>query len=341
MLKYIFNRVKSSNVQIETKFESIRDQGTKILQQDISPDKFSKLESRIRVEFSLYHRWHAKNAMPGQLENEIAAVKKVAGLARVFMFHGDGRVREAALNNLTGPLIAPANVYALFWRMNDWSPIVRDTAKRALQRCLPTTPAIVIYPALKALLPAISTWGRWSAEGPESVNEILMRQDIAELVCQDLLGSGQSGLGQLFREICSNSYIDQQLETILVQSPLPHIRAMALEMLISGQAKWPTRTKRKVWIDKSMNVYRLVPKFKSRDLTIKNDIVTSLRIGAQDKASIVRKRTADGLIAHRKREDIRKQLEEISEILIADKNYGVQTRMDFLNRKREEERFST
>ncbi|TLP61430.1 hypothetical protein FEE96_14400 [Parasedimentitalea maritima] len=337
MIWNIFKKgTDTSSEKLDPKVERYRDLGTRILQSETRPEHFTKLEYRIRAEFSLYHRWSSNKKVKHLLNAEIAAAQQLTGLPLIFMFHGDGRVREAALKHLEGPLVAPANVYSLFWRMNDWSPIVRDAAKHAARKCLPTTPATVIYPALKAMLPHVPNWGRWSNEGPAFVDATLMRQDVAELLLRDIIETSQPRLGQLFREIFRNPWIDQHLEHVARKAALPHIRAIALDALLTRKVRWPTWKCKTVWIDRSMGGYRKEPTFFDRDLKIDVDVPLCLRLGAQDRASIVRKRAADGIIAFRNDEVLRLHIDEISKILKNDKNIGVISRMDFLHRKRQE-----
>ncbi len=321
----------------DARFEEMRDQGTKILQSMTQPDAFPKLELHLRRTFSLYHRWSADRTTTQLLRDEISAAERVVGLARVFMFHGDGRVREVAINHLHGPLIAPASVYALFWRLNDWSPVVRAAALKATKRCLPVTPAVVVAPALKALLPHIASWGRWGQAGPDAVNTLLMRQDVAGALLRDIVETRQSGLGLLLRELCRNPWMDQHLTRIAEEAALPHLRFMAFDALISGTVRWPARERRKIWIDRSLGKYRYAPAFHDRDLTVERDVPALLLTAAQDRSSMVRKRAADGLIALRGRRDLAARLAQIAHALEHDKNIGVQGRMAFLHRKCAEE----
>lgn len=314
-----------------------RDRGTQILLSAAQPTEFTKLEHRIRDELSLHQRWQSDRDTSRLLRQEIAAVEAIPGLAEVFMFHGDGRVRQAAMQHIDGPLMAPACVHALFQRLNDWVPEVRDTAMRAAERCLPATQADVIAPALAALLPHVASWGRWSQSGPEAVDALLMRQDVADRMLRDIVETRQSGLGLLFREICRNPWVDQHLERVFRDARLPHIRAMALDALISGKMRWPTRGVRKVWIDRSMGVFRLEQAYLDRDLTARVDIAECLHRAAQDRASMVRKQVADALIALRNTDVAGDRMEEIAGLLTHDTNPGVRGRMDFLHRKQSED----
>ena len=335
--KFFRDMFSAPNAGFSERYEHCLQRGTEILQSAKLPSEFARLERRIHEEFSLFHRWSTDTQTTRLLDDEIMATKSVPGLSRVFMFHGDGRVRAAALDQLQGPLIAPGSVYALFWRLNDWVPEVREIAKRAIERCLPTTPAVVIVPALKVLLLHVPSWGRWSQDGPETINALLMRQDVVESLLQDIISTRQSKLGLIFREISRNPWVDQHLEKVLREAKLPHIRAMALEALISKRMRWPERKSRKVWIDQYMKKYRVEQVFSERELTSAVHLPTCLLLGAKDQASIVRKRAADGVIAFRNSDILSEQLDELVDLLDEDKNLGVQGRIEFLKRKLSEE----
>lgn len=318
-------------------FMRIRDRGTQLLQLMREPDDLRNAERFVRSEFSLYHRRTGVREVDALCRKEILAVEQLPGLSRVFMFHGDGRVREAALRNLEGPLISPASAYALFWRLNDWAAQVRNAAQDALQRSMPMTPAIVIIPALRALLPYVASWGRWSHEGQQALDAMLMRQDVVQLLVEEIVTTRRAQLGLQFREICRNPGVDTHLERMLREARLPHIRAMALDVLLSRRAIWPTRERRQVWIDRSMGRYRYEQVFLKRDVTVTADPYALIVTGLKDRAAIVRKCAADGLIALRHDADIGPKLDEIVASLEDDPNAGVRERLDFFRRKRMEE----
>lgn len=318
-------------------FMRIRDRGTRLLQSMREPDDLRNAERFVRSEFLLCHRWSGVRDQDVLRRKEMLAVEQLPGLSRVFMFHGDGRIREAALRNLDGPLIAPANAYALFWRLNDWAAQVRDAAQDAVQRSMPMTPAIVIIPALRALLPYVASWGRWSQEGRQALDAMLMRQDVVEVLVEEIVTTRRAQLGLQFREICCNPGVDPHLERMFREARLPHIRAIALDVLLSQRAIWPARERRQVWIDRSMGRYRYEQVFLKRDVTVTADPYALIVAGLQDRAAMVRKCAADGLIALRHDPDIGPKLDEIVASCGEDPNAGVRERLDFFRRKRMEE----
>lgn len=316
-------------------FARALDQGKSILHSTSDPQALNKIEGKIRSELNLHYRWSSnKRGIPQAARKEIRAVQKIPELTHVFIFHGDGRVREEAIRNLAGPLPTPANVYALFWRLNDWVPQVRSLSYKALKRVIPNTSAEVIVPALKATLPHLNSWGRWSSEGPKAVREILARPDITTHMLEDLKLTRQPRLGQIFRELSRSSVIDEHIESLFVTAPLPHIRTVALDMLLSGKARWPTGKTKQIWINRSMGEYRTETIYDHREISIPVSKIDLITLGALDRSAMVRRRAADGLIALRNDPNLRAELESIATRLQEDPNIGVRNRIDFFSRKK-------
>lgn len=315
------------------RFSRVLDHGQRILHSTIDPRDFSKTEKMLRSTLQLYSRWPSdQNYSLKAVRREIQAVREMPNLADVFVFHGDGHVREEAMRNLRGPLMAPVSVYAIFWRMNDWVPEIRNVSFDALNRVLPQTPAPIIVPALFAVLPHMNSWGRWSSEGSEAVRKVLTRPDVFEHVVDNLKMKRQPRLGQIFREISRNAVIDQHIEGIFVNSPLPHIRAIALDMLLSGKAHWPTGEVSRVWIDRSMGKYRLEIVHDQRAISTNIDKVDLIAKAAADSSAMVRRRSVDALIELIQNNECLDELEAIVSSLKGDPNVGVRERLLFLAR---------
>ncbi|PRZ42374.1 hypothetical protein [Tritonibacter scottomollicae] len=314
-------------------FARILEQGTRILRSTSAPNALNKIEDRVRSELRLHSRCYPeKEDTLNAAREEIRTVRELPDLAQVFIFHGDGRVREEAVRNLEGPLLTPASVYGLFWRLNDWVPQVRSLADEALKRVMPTTTAPIVVPALTAILPHLNSWGRCSGEGRSAVREIMGRPDIAAHLVEDMKTTIQPRLGQILRELSRNPEIDQHIESLFVAALLPHIRAMALEMLLSGQARWPTGRSRRVWIDRSMDKYRNENVYDHRDISIQASKIDLIAVGALDRSAMVRRRAADGLISLRNDPVLRDDLDAIAARLQDDPNIGVRNRIEFYGR---------
>lgn len=321
------------------RFVALRDRGVRILGAASEEPGFKHLEAKVRQELGLYSRWNYAYTEATRLrKSEILAVQQVPGLAEVFLFHGDGIVREAAIDNLQGPLMVPCSVFALFWRLNDWAPPVRRAALQAVARVMPWTSAVVIVPAVKAVLPHFRTWQRWGTRGPEALEALLHREDVATLLLQEVAATQQSGLGLIFRELCRSPHVDAHLEHVFLHAPLPHVRMMALDMLLSNEAWWRVQKTKIEWIDRSIGVGRRVHERAKRELTVKVDPLNLVKAAVKDKAAMVRKRAADAVIALRHQPQIFEDLEKIAVDLLQDPNVGVRARAEFFMRKCAEER---
>lgn len=317
------------------KYVRIRDEGISLLKSETDVRNFSSLESRIRSKFALtfYRRYSHKTGLLQVAAEERIAMQQVSGLASVFMFHGDGRIREEAIHNLHEPMLAPANVYALYWRLNDWAPEVRQASLAAVNRVMPPTEASIIVPALWAILPYAYTWGRWSEEGAKEIDKILTRPDVATVFLDEIKSTRRSHLGLIFRQLSKTPWIDLHVESVFRDAPLPHIRAIALDMLLTCSARWPTGQKRRVWTNRSVGEFRTEPVFAKREITIEVDAIELIAAGAMDRSAMVRRRAVDGLIALRHNPDIIAAMPQIVTHLREDPNIGVRTRIEFLLRK--------
>lgn len=321
-------------------YKRLLNEGTRIIQAASRPDQFEATYCALRdtlwspPDWDYDEQYYASRTL--RRKKNVKAVEQIPSLAEVFLFHQDGYVREAALQQLDTPLTAPASIYALFWRTNDWVPEVREAAHEALARVLPQTSADVIVPALKAALPRIASWGRWSQAGPEMITALAQRDDVASALVDDIIQSEGAALTVVFRELCKTPKVDPQLERIFRTAHQPHIRAMALQTLLSGKARWPLPQRRKVWIDKPSGRSRIELQFQSRDITVDADVLGLLQRAVTDRASIVRKHALDGMIALRHDREMAHTLDALVAGLEDDPNSGVRSRVAFFQRKRQE-----
>lgn len=315
-------------------FVNMRDEGLAILAATVLADEMGKLEQALRKRFSLYARWDGARHL---LAGDLAALKAEPELSLIFLHHGDGRLREAALTQMSGPVRFAASVYGLYWRLNDWEPRVRDAAAAAMKRCLPETPAETLVPAFWTLLLRAGNWGRWTAEGRGAIDALIARPDIADALVREITVTKRPRSSLVFGHLARNPAVDPQLETIFLSARQPHIRAMALDSLLAGRVRWQTGEKTTVWKEQIYGTYRLEPVFQERALTIEPDVCGLLEAGAGDKAAIVRKQVADGLIRFRKDAAIAGLVDRLASRLEGDPNSAVRDRIAFLRRKQSEE----
>lgn len=183
-------------------------------------------------------------------------------LAWMFIFHRDGRLREAALRQIGGGLESPFLVAAVALRLNDWAAPVRAAARACAERTFPQTQASVLARAMPFLMSRRDHWRRWNEE-PAILAASLARPDVAAALA-DLFRTGEfGGLARAFRQALRQPGIDRYLLDLASRARQPAVRAMALEALIDGQASWIEGFERQ-WIDKVYGKSRLRPVFERR-----------------------------------------------------------------------------
>jgi hypothetical protein len=221
---------------------------------------------------------------------------RTPGLEYLFVFHRDGRLREAALLKITGGLPSPFLFAAVLWRLNDWAAPVRQAATRCARRSFPATRPAVIARAAAELLVRQATWRRWEAER-SILNEVFGRSDVAaelaDLMSVETVGPQASTLRYALR----TPALDQHLERIASRARQPSVRAVALGTLIDRKAEWPSGTALR-WINKPMGVQRRETVFDHRLLTVTPSRRALIERGINDRSAVVRRVALTGIIRH-------------------------------------------
>ena len=277
----------------------------------------------------LYHYWQRPNARSTVLHQ----LKRSPGLQYLFVFHGDGTIREAALRKMVSGLPSPFLFAAIAWRLNDWGPPVWRAAAECARRVFPLTAAPVIADAALALLSRENSWRRWTDERAILI-ETLGRSDVAPSFI-DLIRRRQTGaVASVLRRALQQESFDFYLQQLAQEAAQPAVRAVALQALLEGFANWPSGFERQ-WVDKSMGITRRVKVFDRRPLSpmvmqtqpmLRRQLILS---AVADRSAIVRKVALDGLI--RCRDEI-PDAKEIAAPLILDRAASVRDRARFLLR---------
>lgn len=272
----------------------------------VDPASFPRAADGIRSRFQLYNRstWNHYGAQGLEKRAaELVQLSRSPDLAQVFLFHGDGFIREAALHRLSGPILLPVVAYGLLERLNDWSPQVRSAAVPAFDRCfLCSNPEILQGPVWICLQNG-KRWSRWNGGYDRLVAAILSHERLTALLLQRLLEDRSAGSGTVFHALCRDPRFDRFLAQIASQAKPPSLRARAVDSISRGKAFWPLGTSRKVWTDKPLGLYRLEPDYGSRPLSFPHDALSILTKATGDPSAVVRRVALDGVIALR--EDIR------------------------------------
>ena len=275
------------------------------------------------------YRWRRS---PSLLENlfrqrvtDKEQLLQLPDLQYLFLFHFDGRVREAALQRTTGGLPSPFLFAAVALRLNDWVEQVREAALGCANRCFPLTSADVIADAAEALLLRQQSWGRWGKER-EAIDAVFKREDVATRLAADLVEAQTGPASRILRFLLEHDAVDQHLERLAEESKQPSVRALAVKTIADMQASWPVGYEWK-WLDKPMGLRTRMPKMNYREISIPIATKGIITKAALDKSAVVRRTSLDALIRHRLG---RNEAQQIASQLTADANRSVRERAEFI-----------
>lgn len=228
-------------------------------------------------------------------EDAERTLSRTPRLAHLYVFHGSGYARQAALNAWNGPPDSPLFLAAIAGRLNDWVPEVRTAAKRCAERWFPRASPEGVAGAFEHLIERQDVLGRWSRDESQLVEDMLYRKDVLEIVADQLLLRLSGPAQRTLRYALRRPGLDAALPRLAVDAALPDVRAVALKTLIDQRATWISRFEMQ-WVDKRYGSARRVPVTAERDVGHDIDIQQLLRSFAGDRATLVRKTVASALI---------------------------------------------
>jgi hypothetical protein len=248
--------------------------------------------------------------------------------AWLFIFHYNGYIREAALNAIPGPPMSPFFFAALAWRLNDWVPQVRQSAKRCADRVFPETEAAVAATAALHLLGPSLAWGRWGDE-QQALHHVFGRADVVAVLARDLRQGTTGKLALCLRQALRYPNIDQHLARLRTEAVQPAVRAVALQTLISGKATWPQGLTW-AWIDKVYGLKRQIIAYGSREIRRAVPPAQLIVEGIHDRSPLVRWVAAGALMEV---QDELPDAEALIATLVHDKSPALRARADFMRRR--------
>ncbi len=221
---------------------------------------------------------------------------RTPGLEYLFLFHRDGRLREAALLRITGGLPTPFLFAAVLWRLNDRAAPVRDAAARCADRSFAATAPAVAAQAATALLTRQTSWHRWTDERA-ILDRALARDDVAKHLSRLVAGATTGPLASMLRHALRLPAFDPHLARIALKAVQPAIRAVALEALVNGEAEWPSGS---AWqrVDKPMGVRGRIAVFDHRALAVAFPEEELIAHGIKDRSAAVRRAALIAVIRH-------------------------------------------
>ena len=299
------------------------------------PALFGGAEQMIRNRFGLYpyygqgDDWGAQ-ALEHWRQQRLDQMRATPGCAPAWTCSGDGYLREAALDQTSGPMSRSVEVYLIYARLNDWVPEVRQAAEAAVQRCIPETPDHVLFPALWELTDRARLWRRTTGLHARIVGDLIARGAVFAQCMAEITGGQRPGRFQVFRGLCHRPEIDSHLPDLARDARDPMIRAVALKALGTGRIGWPTGDQEKIWIDKPMGLYRLQTQVAHRPVSVCCKAHDLIAQGVADRAAVVRAAALDVAIHHRQDPGIAQTLPGWITALKGEKSARVRRRLDYL-----------
>lgn len=295
----------------------------------LHPSQVARADAEIATAACL-QRWFTGSYLEKLLSLRASHAKQLLrtpGLEYLFLFHRDGRLREAALRRVTGGLPSAFLLAAVCWRLNDWAKPVRDAAVLCADRTFPLTDPAIVARTATELLVRQASWGRWRDER-DLLDRVFGRDDVAAHMAELITSERTGPLASVLRYALRTPALDRHLEQIAREAAQPSVRAAALQALINQKAEWPTGSVWQ-WIDKPMGLRRRVTVFDHRPLTAAPAREMLLALGVRDRSAAVRKVALTGVIRFLAGTP---EARAIAALLVADRSPVVRERAAFILR---------
>jgi hypothetical protein len=295
---------------------------------DLAPEQIGRIERAIAERAGLGRRAPEPllSALFRPRLTDLEQLLRTPRLECLFLFHRDGRLREVALQRLTGGLPSPFLFAAVAWRLNDWAQPVRQAAASCARRCFPLTSPDVVARCAVLLVRRLS-WGRWGEER-EILDEAFGREDVATRLADLIIGAATGPLAAVLRAALRTRMLDPHLQRISSDAMQPSVRALALDTLINGKAEWPSGYTWQ-WVDKSMGKRHRVAVHDTREISVAVDRKALIDRGAGDKSAVVRRVALTGVIRHLRGAP---EARGYAGRLLADRSRPVRERAEFIMR---------
>lgn len=265
----------------------------------LPPDIIARAAPEIREIAKLHPIWHANSSPTPRahfesISHKVKDLEANPPLAMLYLFHGEGRLRQAALHRVTSDMLSPFLFTAIVMRLNDWAQPVRHEAALCLARITASEDLTTIAPAIPLLCLQSKTWLRWE-DARAAYDRIEATPEVAGFMATHLREGRQGALSRQFYTVLRNQAIDIHLPELVANAVTPAVRAAALSALLNGTTSWPIGQKRQ-WIDKTYGKYRLEAIWESRPVAQAENKAALALASAQDRAVIVRRVVASWLL---------------------------------------------
>lgn len=273
---------------------------------------------------------------PSQIElvraRRLARLNAIPGLEHLFLFHADGRLREAALDRIDGGARSAFFFAAIALRLNDWAEPVRKAALRCAGRVFDRSSDAIVAEAASYLIARRLEWQRWTPIESAVLDRALDREGVVEQFVERICTARTGKAGRLLGLALRGGHVDRWLGSIAGRACLPNVRRVALEALIRREARWPTHRVR-VWIDKSMGRYRDGCAYASRPIESSVSAEEAALIAARDPSAMVRRSAVVALLTDAI--DLA-NFDAVAAVLAEDRRPALRERTAFAIRRREE-----
>ena len=256
-------------------------------------------------------------------------------LGWLLIFHGNGYVRQAALEKLNNAPESEFEFSAIVYRLNDWVGNVRTAATQYAASFFPKTSSNIVGQSSFFLLAQAQVLNRWNQDEQTLLEDTIYRPDVLKHIKDQFLSIRSGRVGHTFQQILRRSDFDTKLNELAHEAILPSVRAVAMDALLNNRARWFVGYK-KQWVDKVFGISRRSAEFGTRPIDVQSDFETLLLNAASDKSAQVRKIAISAMITRIK--NASKTMDEVARKLQTDKNLSVRSRVDFYLRTRKTQR---
>ncbi|MBB4082240.1 hypothetical protein [Brevundimonas lenta] len=275
---------------------------------DLSPSMVSRVSSRMAIQgdvFSVARPALLKEAPnldettpwfdPERNRQRLAEQPE---LAYLLLFHVNGHLREAALNQINDALGSPFFLAAIAQRINDWVPVVRRSAVRCAERVFFTAPPAAVAEVAMFLMERTSHWRRGRDEALW-LKRFFASPLVAEGVVDGIRTLQTSIAARTLRHALTGPGLDDRLLDLARNAASPAVRQIAFRTLIDGEACW------RIGEDVEMGgwpprVIRRLPRFERRPVARPISLDEAIALAAADRSAAIRRVAAEGLAKHRR-----------------------------------------
>jgi hypothetical protein len=247
--------------------------------------------------------------------------------AWLFLFHSDGRIREAALDRLADPPTTAFFFAAIALRLNDWAEQVRAAAVRCAERVFPLVSPDLAARAALPLIDKAFQWERWSDER-QALDAVFANPAVLAQMFPLFMTGSNGPLATRLRQLLRYPGLDRDLPELARGAVQPSVRANALKCLIDRKVSWPIGHDWK-WIDKAYNLRQRIVLTDSRPIVPDQAPEVFIRMGLDDRSAVVRRVAADAVIENR---TTLSDVDVLVARMAADRSPAIRERADYMIR---------